>query len=257
MSFVTVVPEFVGQAAGQLENIGSALTAAHAASVRPTTNLVAAAGDEVSAGIASLFSSHAREYQAFNAQAAAFHTEFTNLLRTGAASYLGTEITNTAVAASGGVVQSIGGEFLSAFEGSGLQEIELPLDLAGPVVAATGALGQSATVFVNAVQAGDQAAAMAALADVGPGVGSAILYGQAPVSIPLPGSIPGVQSVALNIPFGGLLAPLQPLTVTVTAGGNPPLSVPTGFEVGGIIPDVQANGPEVALALLLLGLSFV
>ncbi len=258
MSFVTVVPEVVGQAAGQIENIGSALSAAHAAAVGPTTSVVAAAGDEVSAAIASLFSSHAQVYQALNAQAAAFHTQFTNLLNAGAGSYISTEIANTqAAAASGGIAQSIGGGILSALEGSGLQEIELPLDLAGPVVAATGALGQSGTAFVNAVQAGNQAAAMAALVDAAPSVGSALLYGQYPVSIPLPGSIAGLQSVALNIPFGGVLAPLQPLTVTVTTAGNPPLTVPSGYEVGGIIPDVQANGPEVALALLLLGVSFL
>jgi hypothetical protein len=36
-----VVPEFVSQAAGQLETLGSALNAAHAAAAAPTTNLVA------------------------------------------------------------------------------------------------------------------------------------------------------------------------------------------------------------------------
>jgi PE family len=256
MSFMTVVPEFVGQAAGQMQNIGSALSAAHAAAAAPTTSVVATAGDEVSAAIASLFSSHAQEYQALNAHAAAFHTQFTNLLNAGAGSYISTEIANTQAAAASGVAQSIGGSILTALEGSGLQEIELPLDLAGPVIAATGALGQSGTAFVNAVQAGNQAAAMAALADAAPCAGSAFLYGQDTVSIPLP-SISGVQSVALNIPFGGVLAPLQPLTVTVTTAGNPPLTVPSGYEVGGIIPDVQANGPEVLLALLLLGFSFV
>jgi len=35
MSFVTVVPEHIGHAAGQLENIGSALTAANAAAGGP------------------------------------------------------------------------------------------------------------------------------------------------------------------------------------------------------------------------------
>jgi hypothetical protein len=258
MSFVTVVPEFIGQVAGQIENIGSALGAAHAAAVGPTTGVVAAAGDEVSAAIASVFSGHAQAYQALNAQAAAFHTQFTKLLNAGAASYVGTEIANTqAAAASGGIVQSIGGGFLSALEGSSLQEIELPLDLAGPVVAATGALGQSGPAVVNAVQAGNQAAAMAALSNAASSVENAFLYGQYPVSISLPGSIAGVQSVALNIPFGGVFAPLQPLTVTVTTAGNPPLTVPSGFEVGGIVTDVQAHGPEVALALLLLGVSFL
>lgn len=199
---MAVVPDFVGQAAGQLENIGSALNAAHAAAAGPTTSVVAAAGDEVSAAIAALFSSHARQYQALNAQAAAFHSQFTNLLNAGAASYLGTEIANAQAAAAPPGFQAIGAEILSVLEGSSAQQIELPLDLVGPLVVATGPLAQGGTAFVSAVQAGNPAAAMAALANAGPSVGSALLYGQDTVSIPLPGSVPGVQTVALNIPFG-------------------------------------------------------
>jgi hypothetical protein len=42
----------------------------------PTTGVVAAAEDEVSAAIALLFSNHAQEFQALSAQAGAFHTQF-------------------------------------------------------------------------------------------------------------------------------------------------------------------------------------
>jgi hypothetical protein len=129
MSFVTVGPEFVGQAAGQLENIGSALSAANAAATS-TTRVVPAAGDEVSAAIASLFSSHAQEYQALSAQVATFHSRFVSLLNAGAGSYISTEIASThAAAASGSIAQSVG--------------------LGGIL----GPLRQSGTAFVNAVQA--------------------------------------------------------------------------------------------------------
>ncbi|WP_066913495.1 PE family protein [Mycobacterium interjectum] len=254
---MAVVPEFVGQAAGQLENIGAALNAAHAAAAGPTTGVVAAAGDEVSAAIAALFSSHAQQYQALNAQAAAFHCQFTNLLNAGAASYLGTEIANARATAAARGFQALGAEALSVLEGSSAQQVELPLDLVGPLVVATGPLAQGGTAFVSALQAGNPVAAMAALANAGPSVESALLYGQDTVSIPLPGSVPGMQTVALNIPFGGVLAPLQPVTVNVTTAGNPPVIAPTGFEVGGFVTNLQANGPEVALALLLLGVSFL
>lgn len=257
MSVMTVMPELVGQAAGQLQDIGSALRAAHAAAAGPTTSVAAAAGDEVSAAIAALFSGHAQQYQALNAQAAAFHAQFTSLLNAGAASYLGTELANARAAAAPPGFQAIGTEVLSVLQGSNAQQIELPLDLVGPLVVATEPLAAGGTAFVSAVQAGNPAAAMAALASAGPSVGSALLYGQDTVSIPLPGSVPGVQTVALNIPFGGVLAPLAPMTVTVTTTGNPPIIAPTGFEVGGFVTNLQANGPEVALALLLLGVSFV
>jgi hypothetical protein len=42
--------------------------------------VAAAAEDEVSAAIASLFSGHAQQYQALSAHAAAFHSEFTRAL---------------------------------------------------------------------------------------------------------------------------------------------------------------------------------
>ncbi len=256
MSFVTVAPEFVGQAAGQLESIGSALSAAHAAAAAPTTGVVAAAGDEVSAAIASLFSRHGQQFQALNAQAAAFHNEFTNLLNTGAGSYLSTEIANTQAAGTGGIGQFLGGGILSVLTGASNQQLELPLDAAGAVITAGGALGQSGQAVVSALQAGNSTAATGALGNLLPSVGNAFLFGQAPVSIPLPGSVTGLQSVALTIPFGGLLAPLQPITVTVTHAGIEPIIAPTGLEAGGLITNIQANGPEVALALLLLGLSF-
>jgi triacylglycerol lipase len=57
--------------------------------VTQTTGVLAAAEDEVSAGIAALFSGHAREYQALGAQAAAFHDRFVRALTAGAGSYAG------------------------------------------------------------------------------------------------------------------------------------------------------------------------
>lgn len=256
MSFVTVVPESVEQAVGQLENIGSALSAANGAAAASTTRVLPAGADEVSAAIASLFSSHAQAYQALNAQAEAFHTEFTNLLNAGVDSYVGTEIANIHVA-SGVTVQSIFNDIVSALNGASLQETELPLDVAGPVIATANALGHSGTVLGSAVLAGNPAAATAALANVFPSVQSAFLYGQVPVSLSLPGSLVGLPSVALNIPFGGVLAPLRPITVTVTTVGHPPTTITFPEQVGGIIPNVQANGPAVLLALLLLPLSFL
>src|ERR1700759_978785 len=80
MSYVVAVPEFVVSAASDLSDIGSGLSAAHAAAAVPTTAVVAAAGDEVSAAIASLFSGHAQAFQSLSAQAAAFHSPFVQAL---------------------------------------------------------------------------------------------------------------------------------------------------------------------------------
>lgn len=56
MSFVIAAPDLVAMATEDLAGIGASLTAANAAAAVPTSGLLAAAGDEVSAAIAALFS---------------------------------------------------------------------------------------------------------------------------------------------------------------------------------------------------------
>ncbi len=76
MSFVTAVPEVLGIAATDLAGLGLTLNAANSAASTSTTGILAAAGDEVSAAIAAVFSAHGQRYQALTAQAAAFHDQF-------------------------------------------------------------------------------------------------------------------------------------------------------------------------------------
>ncbi len=94
MSFVTVAPEFVGQAAADLEGIGSELTSVNAAAAAPTTGVLAPGLDEVSLAITAMFGTHARQYQAHSAQAATFHSQFVSMLNAGADSYVSTEVAN-------------------------------------------------------------------------------------------------------------------------------------------------------------------
>ncbi|MGH7732929.1 MAG: PE family protein, partial [Gemmatimonadales bacterium] len=65
----------------------------------PTTGVVPAAADEVSALTAAQFAAHAQMYQAVGAQAAAMHEMFVNVLAASAGSYAATEAAN-AVATS-------------------------------------------------------------------------------------------------------------------------------------------------------------
>jgi hypothetical protein len=98
MSFVTTQPEALAAAAGGLQGIGSALSAQNAAAAAPTTGVVPAAADEVSALTAAQFAAHAQMYQAVSAQAAAIHEMFVNTLGVSSASYAIAEITNAAAA---------------------------------------------------------------------------------------------------------------------------------------------------------------
>jgi PE family len=78
-------------AATDLAGIGSALGEAHTAAAVPTVALVPAAADEVSAGVAHLFSRYAEDFQGLAGKATAFHGQFAQNLKTSAASYTSAE----------------------------------------------------------------------------------------------------------------------------------------------------------------------
>jgi hypothetical protein len=98
MSFVTTQPELLAEAASNLQGIGSSMTAGSAAAAGPTTGVVPAAADEVSALTSAQFAAHAQMYQAVSAQAAAIHEMFVNTLGISANSYGATEAANAAAA---------------------------------------------------------------------------------------------------------------------------------------------------------------
>ena len=96
MSFVTTQPEALTAAAGSLADIGSAMSATGASVAPPTTGLVPAAADEVSALTAAAFAAHGVLYQEVSAQAAAIHQLFVTTLEASAGSYAATEAANVA-----------------------------------------------------------------------------------------------------------------------------------------------------------------
>jgi len=116
--WVIAAPEYVAVAASDLANIGSSIGSANAAALAPTSGVLAAGADEVSAMIAALFSSHAQAYQALSAQAASFHAQFVQLMNGGATQYALTEAANlqsieqAAVGAVNGPVQAMTGRSL-------------------------------------------------------------------------------------------------------------------------------------------------
>ena len=96
MSYVIVAPETMTAAATDLAGIGSALGEAHTAAAPPTVALVPAAADEVSAGVAHLFSRYAEDFHRLARKAAAFQEQFVGHLSAGAGSYARAEAANVA-----------------------------------------------------------------------------------------------------------------------------------------------------------------
>jgi triacylglycerol lipase len=96
MSYVIAAPEMLAAAAADVADIGSSLSEAHTAAAAQTTRVLAAGEDEVSAAIAAVFSAHGRSYQALGAQAAAFHAQFVQAVKSSEGSYASAEAANLA-----------------------------------------------------------------------------------------------------------------------------------------------------------------
>jgi PE family len=99
MSFVIAAPDLVQGAAHDLAGIRASLAEAAATVAGPTTGLVPAAADEVSAAISAMFGNFGEQFQLLSAQAQAFHNQFVSLMNAGAGAYLNTEISNAELAA--------------------------------------------------------------------------------------------------------------------------------------------------------------
>jgi PE family len=96
MSFVATVPAALAAASGDLASIGSVMVAQSAAAAGPTTGVVPAAADVVSALLATQFAAHAQLYQAVAAMAAQVHHLLVSTLALDAGSYAATEAANLA-----------------------------------------------------------------------------------------------------------------------------------------------------------------
>ncbi len=94
MSFVVAAPEMVQAAASDIASIGSTINMANVEATAPTTAVLAAGADEVSAVIAALFAAHGQAYQTLSAQAAQFHDQFVAAMTSAAGAYSGAEAAN-------------------------------------------------------------------------------------------------------------------------------------------------------------------
>ncbi|OBA72862.1 hypothetical protein A5641_07325 [Mycobacterium sp. 1554424.7] len=176
MSFVSAAPELLQGAAQDLASISSVLREGTATASGPTTAIAAAAHDEVSIAIASMFGSYGQRFQALSTEAQAFHQQFVELMNAGAGAYASAEAANAEQALSGAGLGHLGGEIsqglvgaVTAIEGDGLGGAvagHLRADLNGVSSAIHGAPASLA----GAIQTGGQALSRS-LTGVGASVG--------------------------------------------------------------------------------------
>jgi hypothetical protein len=91
MTTLMTQPHLLTAAAGDAQQINSAISQARAAAAGPTTGVLAAAEDEVSAVTAQLFGAYGQEYQAMLQQASLFHDQFVAALSSAGNAYAGAE----------------------------------------------------------------------------------------------------------------------------------------------------------------------
>lgn len=91
MTSLITQPQLLSTAAADAEQINSAISQARTAAAGPTTSVVAAAQDEVSAVTAQLFGAYGQEYQGLLQQASVFHDSFVAALSGAGNAYAGAE----------------------------------------------------------------------------------------------------------------------------------------------------------------------
>lgn len=249
MSFVTTHPEALAAAAGKLQTIGSAMAAQDAAAAAPTTGVIPAAADEVSALQATQFSAYGTWYQQVSAQAKAIHEMFVNTLGVSAGSYGQTEVANqVAAGASSGLSGLLGGT------GPG----GLSSNLANIFNIGAGNWASAASNLVGMAGGGLLDAPAEAAAEVGAdagglaGVDGAVLAGSAgPVTPAGLGAAPVLAGLGQASSVGGLSVPPswagQPVASTgpvTLAGAGWTTATPQGTPVAAM----PAGMPSVATA---------
>jgi PE-PPE domain/PE family len=144
-SYLGVQPDQLATAATDLTGIRTAVASANAASAAQTTNLLAAASDEVSAATATLFNSYGQDYLRVVAVASAFHEAFERALTNSGLAYAETEAANAAAELSsiGAPIRSLlGGASSPSLAGSPVSGLAgLPPTPVDPVALIMGGSG--------------------------------------------------------------------------------------------------------------------
>ncbi len=96
MAYVLTQPQAMATAAADVAAIGTTVNEATAAAAGRTTGVVAAAADEVSTAVATLFGAYAQEWQGLIARAAVFHREFAQTLAAAGNAYADAEAASLA-----------------------------------------------------------------------------------------------------------------------------------------------------------------
>jgi hypothetical protein len=109
MSFISAAPQLITTAAADVCRLADGISQATRAAAAPTSTVLAAGADEVSAAVAALFGAHGQAYQTTSTRAAVFHDQLVNTLSASAGRYARAE------AAGAVTLQTLEQNLLGAF----------------------------------------------------------------------------------------------------------------------------------------------
>ncbi len=215
MSFVVAVPDLVEGAAQDLAGIRASLEDVAVAAAGPTTGVVPAAADEISAAVAAMFGNVGQEFQALTAQAQAFHAEFVKLINAGAAAYVATEVANAGQALANAVsapAQAFSGGGSVAAASAGLLGGLLGGGTSGLLPGLTGSGG----LLGGLTGSGGLLSGLGGLGSLGSTLGSGL-------NSLLTGGIPGFPSLVTGLEnsLTGVANSLLPGLVQIQTGAGP------------------------------------
>jgi PPE-repeat protein len=232
MSFLNTRSQALTAAATRLQHLGSSMAAQNAAAAAPTTGLVPAAADEVSALQAAQFNAYGSWYQQVSAQAAAIHQMLVNTLGSSGGSYGETESANQAATGS----TSLSG-LLNALSGSGTSGALSGATSPAQTLGLSSSAGATIGTPYNWAQ--NFAAASSDMWDLAQGQ-----------FIPQSGS-GSTAAFGLTGDFGAPLPPVAPAAVgSVSSAAAAPVSVGVGqaSSIGGMsVPPSWAAGEVAAV----------
>ncbi|WP_275539808.1 PE family protein [Mycobacterium ostraviense] len=236
-----MVPDVMNAAAGNLAEIGSAMSAANAAAAPPTTGLVAMAADQVSAAVTTAFATHAQDYQALGAKMAAFHDQFVRTLSNGAGAYLGAEIANAEQnllnAVNGPALSLLGHPLLgtgasagarAATAGSGTSATAASAQVAGTTATGATATGATATAATATAATGTAATGTAATATGATATGTT-----ATVATGSGTMAPPAATAPVSVPLLSTATPFGPIALTLN-GSVDQTTFQVAFDSGSI-----------------------
>ncbi|HEU0190716.1 MAG TPA: PE domain-containing protein [Mycobacterium sp.] len=266
MSFVTTDPEALTVAANNLAAIGSSMAAENSAASAPTTGVVPAAADPVSALQATQFAAYGQLYQQVSAQATAIYNLFVHTMRVSADSYGATEAANSVAAAPAAGGLGGGGLASTGLAGAGLASTGIggvaASTAADPSYGLAGALSNGAVLStMNATNIGSAASEFTGLgkgyitapsgvtAHSGGGSGStaAALVGEAAPAAPASTALP--EGVLASSPPAAA-APVSPGVgqAPTTQASAPPSWAGQAAPVSGTAPAAPAGAGWTAAA---------